>query len=128
MNQFKNFQIGILALLLTLSPQIFAQKNGENLIGKWKTEDKTIVEIFKNGNSFSVKQISAISEKEKVNIGKLIGKELIYNENNDYKGIVIDLSNNKEYKALFTVADDGKSLKLKVKWGFINFNETWKRL
>jgi uncharacterized protein (DUF2147 family) len=111
MNQLKNLQIGILALLITIS-----------------TEDKTMVEIFKNGNSFFVKQISAISEKEKVNIGKMIGKELIFNEKSDYKGIVVDPSNNKEYKALFTVADDGKSLRLKVKWGFIGFNETWKKM
>jgi uncharacterized protein (DUF2147 family) len=124
----KNIKICFLALLLTLSSQLFAQKNGENLIGKWQTEDNTILEVSKNGNSFSIKQMSAIKEKEKVNIGKTIGKDFIFSENSEYKGLVIDLSNNKEYKALLTVAGDGKSLKLKVKWGFIGFNETWKKM
>ncbi len=128
MKIIKNSQIGILAMILAISTQLYAQKNGETLVGKWQTEDKTIVEIFKTGNSFSIKQMSAINEKEKVNIGKTIGKEFAFSENTDYKGIVIDPSNNKEYKGLFTVAADGKSLKLKVRWGFINFNETWKKI
>lgn len=128
MKIIKNSHIGILAMILAISTQLYAQKNGEILVGKWQTEDKTIVEIFKTGNSFSIKQMTAINEKEKVNIGKTIGKEFVFSENTDYKGIVIDPSNNKEYKGLFTVAADGKSLKLKVKWGFINFNETWKKI
>lgn len=128
MSNIKNILIGILALLFTISTQLFAQKNGENLNGKWQTEDNTIVEITKTGNYFSIKQVSSPKEKDKLNNGKIIGKELVFSENTDYKGIVIDPSNNKEYKGLFTIAADGKSLKLKVKWGFINFSETWKKI
>lgn len=128
MNKFKNSSIGIFALLFIISTQLFAQKNGENLAGKWQTEDNAIVEIFKIGNSFSIKQISSPKEKDKLNNGKIITKELVFAENADYKGIVIDPSNNKEYKGIFTVASDGKSLKLKVKWGFINFSEIWKKM
>jgi uncharacterized protein (DUF2147 family) len=128
MNQLKNFQIGFLALLLTISTQLFAQKKGENIVGKWQTEDNTILEVFKTGNSFSIKQLVASKEKEKINNGKIIGKEFVFSNDTDNKGIVIDPSNNKEYKSLISVDEDGKSLKLKVKWGFINFNETWKKM
>lgn len=125
----KNLKIWIVFILpIITSTQLFAQKIGENLAGKWQTEDNTIVEIFKNGNSFSIKQVSSPKEKDKLNNGKIITKELFFAENTDYKGIVIDPSNNKEYKGLFTVAADGKSLKLRVKWGFINFSETWKKM
>ncbi len=128
MKILKYSSIGIFALLFTISTQLFAQKDSENLVGKWQTEDNAIVEIFKTGSSFSIKQVSSPKEKDKVNNGKIITKELVFAENTDYKGIVIDPSNNKEYKGLFTVAADGKSLKLKIKWGFINFNETWKKI
>ena len=128
MKQIKNVKMGIIALLLMLSIQGFAQKNGENLIGKWQTEDNTVLEVFKSDNVFSIKQLTASKEKEKKNNGKIIAKKVAFTEGSTFKGIVIDPSNNKEYDAFFIVAADGKSLKLKVKWGFINFNETWKKL
>lgn len=128
MKRIKNIKIGFLALLLFFSVQSIAQKNGENLLGKWQTEDNTVIEVFKNGNSFSAKQLNAYKEKERIHNGKIIAKNLYLSAENDYKGIVIDPSNNKEYSALFIVATDKKSLILKVKWGFINFNETWKKL
>lgn len=128
MKIIKTPKIVILAILLTLSTQLFAQKKGESIVGKWQTEDNTILEIFKTNNSFSIKQLVASKEKEKINNGKIIGKEFVFSDNTDSKGIVIDPSNNKEYKGSISVAEDGKSIKLKVKWGFINFNETWKKI
>ena len=50
-----------------VSIQGFAQKNGENLIGKWQAEDNTVLEIFKSENAFFVKQLIASKEKEKNN-------------------------------------------------------------
>jgi uncharacterized protein (DUF2147 family) len=124
----KNFKMLFTVFLITVSSQLFAQKNVETLLGKWKTEDNTIIEIFKNGNTVSIKQISASKEKEKINNGKIIGKDFLYSEKTEYKGTVINPENNKEYKAVLILAADSKSLKLKVKWGFLSFNETWNRL
>jgi uncharacterized protein (DUF2147 family) len=124
----KHFKIWIIALSLTLSSQLFAQKSTEAIIGKWLTEDYTILEIFKIDNSICIKQLSTNKEKEKISNGKLIGKNLVTSNNKEYNGIVIDPSNSKEYKGLFTLSADGKSLNLKVKWAFINFNETWRKL
>jgi hypothetical protein len=39
--------------------------------------------------------------------------------------LLIDPSSKKEYNATWVLSNDGKSVQLKVKWGFINFNETW---
>jgi uncharacterized protein (DUF2147 family) len=124
----KNIKTWFTVLFITVSSQLFAQKNVETLIGKWQTEDNTIVEVFKNGNTISIKQITAAKEKEKINNGKIIGKDFLYSEKTEYKGTVINPENNKEYKALLILAADNKSLKLKVKWGFLSFNETWNKL
>jgi uncharacterized protein (DUF2147 family) len=124
----KNFKMLLSVLLITVASQLFAQKNVETLIGKWQTEDNTIVEMFKNGNTISIKQITAAKEKEKINNGKIIGRDFLYSEKMEYKGTVINPENNKEYKALLILAADNKSLKLKVKWGFLSFNETWKKI
>jgi uncharacterized protein (DUF2147 family) len=124
----KNIKTWFTVLLITVASQLFAQKNVETLIGKWQTEDNTIVEMFKNGNTISIKQITAAKEKEKINNGKIIGRDFLYSEKTEYKGTVINPENNKEYKALLILAADSKSLKLKVKWGFVSFNETWNKL
>jgi uncharacterized protein (DUF2147 family) len=124
----KQFKILLITLLISSTAQLFAQKSVENLIGKWQTEDNTILEISKTGSSTIIKQMSTLKEKEKKNNGKIIAKELAYVKGADYKGIVIDVSNNKEYNAVFSLALDGKSLNLKVKWGIMSFNETWKKL
>jgi hypothetical protein len=124
----KYLKLGFTALLITITTQIFAQKNGELLIGKWQTKDNAIVEIFKNGNSTTIKQVSATKEKEKINNGKIIGKELVFVNKTECNVIMIDLSNKKEYKGILIYAEDSKSLKLKVKWGLLSFNETWKKI
>ncbi len=127
MKNIKYIKISFL-FLLSFSSQLMAQNGGESLVGKWQTEDKTILEVFKTGVVFSIKQRSAIKAKDKVHNGKMIGKTITFFENSEYKGIVIDPSNNKEYKAVFTITANGKSLKMQVKWGLINFTETWVRL
>jgi uncharacterized protein (DUF2147 family) len=103
----------------------FAQTATANIVGKWKTEDNTIVEIYATTNgSYGIKQVSAEKESSKKDNGKTIGKEFVAT-GNELKGIVIDPSDNKEYNGRLIVSADGKSLKLKVKWGFLSFNEKW---
>lgn len=123
--KFKKTLFIVLATLFTL--HAFAQNITSNLIGTWQTEDKTIVEIYKSGNTIGIKQISAVKEKDKKNNGKVIGKNLLAINATECNGILIDPSDNKEYKAVFIVAPDGKTLKLKVKWGLLSFNEKWKK-
>lgn len=124
----KHFKIWALTLSVMLSSQIFAQNKTEAILGKWLTEDYTILEVMQIDKSICIKQLSTNKEKEKIHNGKLIGKGLVTSNKTEYNGVVIDPSNSKEYKGLFTLSADGKSLNLKVKWGFLNFNETWKKL
>jgi uncharacterized protein (DUF2147 family) len=124
----RNTGIWITGLLIILSTQLFAQKGAEPILGKWLTEDNSILEFFKSGSTIAVKQLNAGKEKDKKDNGKLVAKNLLSANKIEYNGTVIDPSNSKEYEAVFTMAPDGKSLKLKVKWGFISFKETWKKL
>ncbi len=50
----------LLAVLLTISStQIFSQNCADKLIGKWQTEDKSVMEVTKLGATFSMRQITA---------------------------------------------------------------------
>lgn len=123
----KKTKMILMLFMLFASVQAFTQTNATNLLGKWITEDNSIVEFSQSGTAIILKQISTPKEKDKKDNGKQIGKNIILSSNNEYKGIVIDPSNNKEYKGTWTIGSDGKKLKLKVKWGFINFSESWVR-
>lgn len=112
-------------LTIALTSHAIAQTTPDRLIGKWITEDKTVVEFLRGVNSYSIKQIAAVKDSDKKFDGKQIGKGLVASGDNDYTGIVIDPSDDKEYKATWTLAADGKSIRLKVKWGFLGFNESW---
>jgi uncharacterized protein (DUF2147 family) len=115
-------------LLIVISTQIFAQIPQDKFLGKWLTKDKATVEVTKVGNSYSIKQIDAVTEKDKKENGKIIGKDIQRETEIQYKGLVIDPSNGKDYKATWIISDDGKTLTLKVKWGLIKFSEDWKKL
>jgi hypothetical protein len=117
----------VTVLLLIISVQLFAQKNDEKLIGKWQTEDKAIIEILNTNNATVIKQISANKEKDKKYNGKTIRKNIVFVNSTEYNVIMIDPANMKEYKGILYQSKDGKSLKLKVKWGILSFDETWTR-
>ncbi|AMR33092.1 hypothetical protein A0256_17560 [Mucilaginibacter sp. PAMC 26640] len=98
------------------------------ITGRWETPDKDIIEFYPDGAFFSAKQISTSSEKDKINNNKIIARELRLTINKVFDGIVIDPKDNKTYHGQFTVNENGTELNLKVKWGFLSFKETWKRI
>lgn len=98
------------------------------ITGKWKTPDKDIIEFYAEGPVFTAKQISSETEKDKGNNSKIIAKELKPTTAKVFEGIVIDPKDNKTYHGRFTINDSGTQLTLKVKWGFLSFNETWTRV
>jgi uncharacterized protein (DUF2147 family) len=123
----KNWLIGFLFCLMA-SVNTHAQTS--KIVGKWLTPDKVILEFNSCGNAFCAKQISAEKDSDKKSNGKQIAKDLVISKENSniFNGTVIDPSNEKTYKGIFTISEDGKTLNLKVKWGFINFNEKWTRI
>jgi len=121
----KQIKIGLVVLLMTASAQLFAQTNTDKIIGKWQSEEKAVLEVYlTTGNNFAAKQLSAIKQKGKQNNGKIVAKGITV-AGKEYNGIVINPKDNKEYKANWTISDDGKNLKMKVKWGLLSFKETW---
>ena len=98
------------------------------ITGKWETPDKDIIEFYSEGQLFTAKQVSTANEKDKINNNKIIARELKPTNAKVFEGIVIDPKDNKTYRGRFTVNEVGTELNLKVKWGFLNFNETWKRI
>ena len=93
-----------------------------------ETPDKDIIEFYPNGLLFTAKQISTETEKDKINNNKTIARGLKSTIGKVFEGIVIDPKDNKTYHGRFTINDSGTQLNLKVKWGFLSFNETWKRI
>jgi uncharacterized protein (DUF2147 family) len=98
------------------------------LIGKWETPDKDVIEFYPEGQLLTAKQVSTETEKDKINNNKIIAKELKSTTAKVFEGIVIDPKDNKTYHGRFTINESGTQLNLKVKWGFLSFNETWKRV
>jgi uncharacterized protein (DUF2147 family) len=98
------------------------------ITGKWETPDKDIIEFYAEGQVLTAKQISTETEKDKNNNNKIIAKELKPTTAKVFEGIVIDPKDNKTYHGRFIINDSGTQLNLKVKWGFLSFNETWKRV
>jgi hypothetical protein len=96
-----------------------AQNAKAKWVGKWITEDNSLMEIHTNGIKLQIKQIKAGVEKDRKHDDKIVGKDLVATDKG-LSGIMIDHDSGKEYK-------EGKSLTLSVKWGFLNFNEVWKR-
>ena len=118
----KENQFYVVFMLLIAVTQVSAQSVNDKLIlGKWLTKDNSVMEFITTGSNISVKQVSAKNEKDRKDNGKTLGKGIIFSEDREFKGIMINPENNKEYSSVFTVSDDGKKLLLKVKWGFINF-------
>lgn len=124
MKQIKTIMV---LLLVTIAANTFGQAATEKLIGKWKTEDNAIVEFYKASNVLIVKQLSAEKEEDKKYNGKQISKAVVPTSSNEFQSIVIDPSDDKEYKGTWILAADGKSLVLKVKWGLINISEKWSK-
>lgn len=98
------------------------------LLGKWKTPDRDIIEFYPEGNSLAAKQISTEMGADKKNNNRIVARELMQVNTRVYEGTVIDPKDAKTYHGRFTVSDSGTVLELKVKWGFLNFKETWKRV
>ena len=122
----KKNQFYVLFMLLMATTQVSAQSVNDKLIlGKWLTKDNVVMDFIPTGKTISIKQISAKNEKDRKNNGKILGKGIIFSEDGEFKGTMINPENNKEYSSVFIVSGDGKKLLLKVKWGFINFNEEW---
>ena len=122
----KKNQFYVLFMLLMATTQVSAQSVNDRLIlGKWLTKDNVVMEFIATGNNISIKQISAKNEKDRKDNGKILGKSIKYSEEREFKGIMINPDNDKEYSSVFIVSSDGKKLLLKVKWGFINFKEEW---
>jgi uncharacterized protein (DUF2147 family) len=122
-------KIQILGIFMLFSMFTFGQNTNNALLGKWLTKDKVVVEIYQTGKTMTLKQISANNAKDSRDNGKILGKNLVASSNtNEFLGTMIDPSNGKEYQSKINIAGDKKSLNLQVKWGFINFNETWSKL
>jgi hypothetical protein len=88
-----NLSVKKVIILTVLSQLIsglaFAQADADDFVGKWLTKSKSVLEIKKQGNHFTLTQNSAIDEKKKENNGKRLSDEIIRKAPNEFKGILI---------------------------------------
>lgn len=123
MNRYFLITTTILLFLFTAS---HGQQAG--LSGKWLTPDGAVISFNSEGNIFTGKQTSAALEKDRKQNGKTVGKDIKAKGQNIFEGTVINPENDKSYNGRFTINPASDALELKVKWGFFNFKETWKRI
>jgi uncharacterized protein (DUF2147 family) len=120
------FFIFIILLITLLRTESNAQDARAKWLGKWITEDNSLMEVYANGAKLEVKQIKAGVEQDRKHDGKIVCKDLVATDKG-LSGIMIDHDSGKEYKGILTMDKDGKSLTLAVKWGFLSFKDVWKR-
>lgn len=117
----------IAAILLLASSQVVGQAKLDDLAGKWITEDNAVMEFSKMGAAMVIRQIEAEKIMDKKYNGKVVGKDVVHESGSEFRGVIVDPSNGKEYKATWNLSANGKRLLLKIKWGLVNFSETWAR-
>ena len=93
------------------------------------TKAADILGLSRSMVSVDIKQLEAPKQKEKLNNGKVVAKNILETSKGEYKGTSIDLNDDKEYQSMWIISDgDGKSLTFKLKWGFIWHSEIWTKL
>ncbi|MDN3671997.1 DUF2147 domain-containing protein [Flavobacterium branchiarum] len=125
MQQSVNFSVIFLTAFLFFICSAYGQTNEDKFTGKWLSKDKMIVEVYKAGKGFNIKQLESPKPKEKKNNGKVVAKNILETSKGEYKGTSIDLTDDKEYQSIWIISDEGKSLTFKLKWGFIWHSESW---
>jgi uncharacterized protein (DUF2147 family) len=114
----------LLAAILTLV-SINTNAQQPALTGKWQTPDGAVIQFGQQGGTLTARQISS---KDKKNDDKIVARNVSAVSTGLFEGTVIDPKDNKAYKGRFVMNETGTELELKVKWRFISFNETWKRV
>lgn len=112
----------LISTIVSILFSISARAQQSDLAGKWLAPDKDIIEFYQDGKTLSGRQISSLDYKK--NNNKVIARDLIPKGPRVFEGTVIDPKDNKTYKGRFVIDEDGTELELKVKWGFMSFNET----
>lgn len=71
MQKSVNFTVIFLTAFLFLICSAYGQNKEDKFTGKWLSKDKMIVEVYKVGKGFNIKQLEAPKQKEKLNNGKV---------------------------------------------------------
>ena len=123
-----------LALLLLVITSLFSMQSiaNDSIVGQWTTIDdstskpKSIVDIQQNGDIFSGKIIKLINPSEdnplcskckgdKAN-QPILGLTILWDvkqQNNSYKGSILDPKKGKTYQLKLTLTEDGEKLKVR---------------
>ena len=130
MQKSVNFTVIFLTAFLFLICSAYGQNKEDKFTGKWLSKDKMIVEVYKVGKGFNIKQLEAPKQKEKLNNGKVVAKNILETSKGEYKGTSIDLNDDKEYQSMWIISDgDGKSLTFKLKsdlFGIVKFGRNYR--
>lgn len=114
----------ILSLVAGSFSTTYAQKNPDDILGKWTNEDKSrVFEIVKSGNGYNA-VIQEAPSKDIIGKNQLV--DLLYNDG-IYKGKVYLPKKGKGYPCTVVVKSDG-TLELTAKAGFMSRSQTWTRV
>lgn len=130
-----------LILILALGFAIISSANGAELVGRWKTVDddthkpKSIVEIYKSGDTYRGKIVKLIDPKEPNAVCKkcsgenkdkpLEGMDILWDLKTDKPekswtgGTILDPENGKSYSCNMSLDKDSDKLKVR---GYIGFS------
>jgi len=119
----------VLAIVIVASCALgLSAQDTMSVVGEYREEkNKITLEVYGDGAGYAAKQIDKPDPKKKQDNGKIIAKDMIVFDNK-LTGTVISTTNGKEYPASWEISNDRSSLALKIKWGFLSFSDTWKRI
>lgn len=104
--------------MLALTTSLIGQNATDDFTGKWETNEKEVVTIEKNGNSFE----GRVSKHDKV---KTILSDITFS-GEKWKGTLIKPKDGKKLNCELTL--DGNELKIKVVKGFSSRTLTWGKI
>jgi len=117
-----------LVIVSSFANRVLSAQDGKSVVGKYHEEKHSLtIEMFRDGSTYSARQIDTPEEQKKKYNGQLIAKNISI-AGTKLSGIVISNTNGKEYPATWMISTDQNSLALKIKWGFLSFSDTWRKI
>jgi Uncharacterized protein conserved in bacteria (DUF2147) len=109
----------------------FSYQKGNNLIGKWITEDKDVIEFYQNNKTFEGKIVSlgdaTVVKKNPEVIGAVIFKKLELVKGEFINGSYYDIERKESYKVSIKIVS-AKVIKLKFGSGLFSQTSEFKKV
>jgi uncharacterized protein (DUF2147 family) len=107
----------------------FSQAKAQNahaIVGKWLVKDQdSKIEIYQEKGKYFGKIVWEKDPKNQEFVGKILIRNLVFENGFWQKGEVLDPDSGKFYPCELKLVNQNKQLRLKAFWGLLSFSEDW---